>query len=336
MKRKVEMLVIVSCSAFLLGACQKNKETSHSTKIESSSSFVQKKMTDTSTTTKNSTKTNETTSQSSEHMEKTSSSPEESPIVVRDNTLWNEDKTNRLREFMGTFGGAMNQVYKEYTPENNVNYYGVEVPRRLLDDIPMMINEEKVISTWSANGIGGPEYHIVATYADVETATNNEFHCYVFAIHQGQPVVLIGQSEGYFEYRAVVFKETENQDLKNEFAMLVQEKAKQAVPKNALVIEPMKYDEVINLITQQNDIPFSSDLVGIVREGTYPFTKGGYCITGKDGSMTLRMYSGSRGFEEYTVTPQLDNKARVVWTTSTIEKGKRIGVGVAVDRVVER
>lgn len=288
-----------------------------------------------------------TQSQTKKHMNQTSQSTPNQTIASTSVTseakqadLWNEAKATKLQRFMVDWGNDMGQTYKEYTPDHSVNYYGIQLPERLINgDVPLLVDKQTVPVQWSETGNDGTGYQLVAVYADVETANGPDLHCYLFTIYNGQPVVLIGQHKGYYQYGTLDTKETENVTLKAGFAQIVDQQ-RQTTNKTKetkeISINKLTYEEAKSLVSKEI-MPFDDNPGHLVTETPdYPFTKGGHAIELMNGGMILRQLTGARGFEEYTLTPNADGTVRIVWETSTINQNQRVGVAVAKDVTVKR
>ena len=136
-----------------------------------------------------------------------------------DKAIWNEAKSEQLRQFMQTWQVGMNQVYTEFRPGSPGDYYGVSIPNDILNK--MAVNGQKVNAEWSAQGVTPGVYNIVATYADHGTGNGEDDHLYLFAIIDGAPVVLHTQKKNIEGQEVINFTPTENVDLRNNFAELV-------------------------------------------------------------------------------------------------------------------
>lgn len=146
------------------------------------------------------------------------------------NAMWTKEKERALSEFMVGWGESMGQTYQSYTMDNNVDFYGVQAPKDILDKkMQMAVNEQPVSVAWSEDGNGKADYNLVAVYSDAETQPYLEKHLYFFVFKEEQPYVMIteqnqGNSENYLH-----FKETASTDLTNGFVSIIKgEKA--AIP----------------------------------------------------------------------------------------------------------
>ncbi|NKC58470.1 DUF4767 domain-containing protein [Vagococcus fluvialis] len=145
---------------------------------------------------------------------------------VKDNetkeAIWTEAKAEELSAFMTSWGSTMDQSYKNYSPENNVNFYGMSLPEATLTGgWQVAINEQPVEMEWSETGTGGKAYQLVAVYSDAETQPNFGKHLYYFVLEQGKPKVLVTQQNQGNEMNYLYFNETENQALRDGFSNIV-------------------------------------------------------------------------------------------------------------------
>lgn len=176
-------------------------------------------------------KTSITTSETSSASSETSSTEmiETTESSTSEETMWNPQKAQQLREFMTSWGNSMEQQYNEYTQENNVNFYGLELPSAILrGDMRPKANDQFIEVSWSSDGESGSGYKIVAVYSDAETAQYLEKHCYLFTIFNGEPVILTTMQNQGNEENAIVFNETQNQELKEGFVNIVKGNSTQA------------------------------------------------------------------------------------------------------------
>ncbi len=137
-------------------------------------------------------------------------------------TQWNNSKATQLANFMSSWGPTMNQDYKSYTPDNNVNYYGVKYPDELSKD-STVVDGSPVSIEWSSNGEGNKSYEVVAVYSDAEqghTKTMAVNHLYLFTIHDGQPVALVTMQNQGAEDGKYHFSPTKNTDVSSNFTKI--------------------------------------------------------------------------------------------------------------------
>ncbi|MDA9470919.1 DUF4767 domain-containing protein [Enterococcus sp. 5H] len=214
----MKKIVLVSLAGLgiLLAGCQsgKNKETvalSTSETAVSSSSMSSSSSSQSSSTTQEKVKESTTTATSSQE-------------IVKEE-LWNSTKSQELNIFMAQWGQTMDQVYKEYSPGNNVNLYGLQLPDGILNNEngwQASIGEVPISVTWSENGQVSDGYALVAVYSDAESQPYLKQHVYFFTIQSdGTPAVLVTMQNQGNENNYLYFRETDNQELKNGFTELV-------------------------------------------------------------------------------------------------------------------
>lgn len=201
----VLLLVLTGCG----GKKSKAKVTEKSSETTGSTSLIK---TATSTTSKEKTAASTTAS--------VAKVPE-----VKKAAPWNDTKKAALNQFMGNWGASMGQTYKEYGKGNNVNYYGLDLPDKVLNnEIALVVDDQKVAASWSPDGVTGDGQKIVDVYCDADSVKKTDFpeiHLYLFTVFENKPHVLVGLESGYYERHAVNFKETENQELKNGFSEIM-------------------------------------------------------------------------------------------------------------------
>lgn len=135
------------------------------------------------------------------------------------NTLWNTKKDRQLAQFIAAWGPSMNQIYKEYTPDNNVNYYGVRYPNELVKNTTV-VDGTPVSIEYSKNGKGNKDYEVVAVYSDAENQETMNAHLYLFAIRNNQPVALVTMQNQGAEDGKYHFSETKNSDVSKNFSSI--------------------------------------------------------------------------------------------------------------------
>lgn len=147
-----------------------------------------------------------------------SNSSTEDKIV--DEMLWDADKDKKLNDFMNTWGQTMNQTYKQYSPNNNVDLYGLQLPDSVLNNNKWqaVIGNTPIVLNWSENGDEESGYSLVAVYSDSETQDYLSKHVYFFTINSGVPKVLITSQNQGNPNNYLYFKETENKELRDGFS----------------------------------------------------------------------------------------------------------------------
>jgi hypothetical protein len=173
-----------------------------------------------------------TTTTSARISQENSSSTVSSKAVVSQTTttregaasLWNAEKAQQLNSFMQTWGTTMGQIYKEYTPGNNVSLYGLPLPDGILNGTSgwqAVIDGTPIELYWSESGRGTSGYALVSVYSDAESQPYLVQHVYFFTLSNGQPTVLVTSQNQGNEQNYLYFKETENTALKAGFAEIV-------------------------------------------------------------------------------------------------------------------
>ncbi|EOL44539.1 DUF4767 domain-containing protein [Enterococcus caccae] len=192
----------------LLSACSNGNTTS------SNSSSVKDKKTVSETTKTSKTETSQSSTQ--KQTEKTKQTDDKK-------VSWTEKQASDLKQFMSSWGSTMGQAYKEYNKESSVNFYGLSIPSGLLEgQMHPKINNEFVEMSWLEANQKEDSYTILTVYSDIETTLSVGGHCYLFTVHKDRPVVLVTmQNQGNAE-NAIVFKETENQELKKGFNQIIE------------------------------------------------------------------------------------------------------------------
>lgn len=136
---------------------------------------------------------------------------------------WDANKSAQLAEFMANWGEDMGQTYQSFTPDSPGDMYGVAFPT---DVIPVLgVNEAQVLAKWSPTGDAtqAGDYAIVAAYNDAvhffETNPNapSGANFYLFAMLDGQPIVLNSQQNQGMPDGLIHFAPTENMELQAGF-----------------------------------------------------------------------------------------------------------------------
>ncbi len=173
------------------------------------------------------------TSQSEEKTSVTSTLESSTSPTVMDSTsqdsnsgtLWNSEKARKLNQFVIDWGKTMKQTYREYTPENNVNLYDLQLPKRVLDEDgwQAVVNENPIELAWSEDGqTSGDGYALVAVFSDADTQPEFGKHVYFFTIVSGEPKVLVTSQNQGNPNNYLYFKETDNKELREGFSELVE------------------------------------------------------------------------------------------------------------------
>lgn len=227
--KKIFISLSVCIGLLSLAGCSKNEtkttEKSSNEKIKVSETYSTEKqsVSDTSSTEETISSSNDSSgsetivSSSSEEINESV----ENPVSVP-NTIWDARKTGELQAFMKNWESVMGQSYNEYRPNNNVNYYGMQLPDDVLGASkrsPMAVNDTIVSAEWSDSGESASEYSIVSVYSDAQTTPNPSAgrHIYFFGFRGNQPVVLVSMQNQGMPDKALHFNLTENEALNSGF-----------------------------------------------------------------------------------------------------------------------
>lgn len=219
------MVLLFSITAFT--GCKSNESKAAHSSTEATSQVAQVRSTKESSS--NSTSTHSTSSSTSQTTSSTSpiSQTEESAAASEVSTAgtWNTTKSGELQGFISSWEQAMGQSYKEYTPGNNVNFYGLQLPDGVIggSEMPLSVNNQPVTAAWSVDGTSSAKYSVIAVYSDAENRGRMDNHVYFFAFHNQQPVVLVSMQNQGMNDHAFHLQETGNQELKNGYAAIVNE-----------------------------------------------------------------------------------------------------------------
>ncbi|WP_265460084.1 DUF4767 domain-containing protein [Enterococcus sp. HY326] len=198
-----------------------------------------------------------------------SNSSTEDKIV--DEMLWNADKDKKLNDFMNTWGQTMNQTYKQYSPNNNVDLYGLKLPDSVLNNNKWqaVIGNTPIVLNWSENGEEESGYSLVAVYSDAGAQGYLSKHVYFFTINSGVPKVLITSQNQGNPNNYLYFKETENKELRDGFSNIVN--------------SSVTFDDVKSNFTKDEQLSYF-----ISNYGQLPYK--GYLTTENDGNGTRITY----------------------------------------------
>ena len=140
------------------------------------------------------------------------------------NTLWNKEKSNKLYQYVKEWEKTLNQNYKEYTIDNKVNYYGLQLPgdTEKVGKSRLVLEGDKLINMkWSPEGNQKDVYNIVAVYSDIENVVGPASHLYYFTIFNGEPIVLVTEQNQGNDKKYLYFKRTANVYLQEGFEKIV-------------------------------------------------------------------------------------------------------------------
>lgn len=140
------------------------------------------------------------------------------------NTLWNKEKSNKLYQYVKEWEKTLNQNYKEYTIDNKVNYYGLQLPgdTEKVGQARLVLEGDKLVSMkWSPEGNQKDVYNVVAVYSDIENVVGPASHLYYFTILNGEPIVLVTEQNQGNDKKYLYFKRTANVYLQEGFEKIV-------------------------------------------------------------------------------------------------------------------
>lgn len=235
---------------FIIVGCNKNSSTNQSNnlndhKLESSSTLMDKN--------------------------KDSSTRESEDLKEIRQSLWSSSKDNELKSFMDAWGQTMNQAYKHYSPNNNVDLYGLQLPDSVLNNNKWqaVIGNTPIVLNWSESGEEESGYSLVAVYSDAETQDHLSKHVYFFTINSGVPKVLITSQNQGNPNNYLYFKETDNKELRDGFSNIVN--------------SSVAFDDVKSNFTQDEQLSYF-----ISNYDQLPYK--GYLTTENDGNGTRITY----------------------------------------------
>ena len=136
------------------------------------------------------------------------------------NALWNKEKSNKLYQYVKEWEKTLNQNYKEYTIDNKVNYYGLQLPgdTEKVGQARLVLEGDKLVSMkWSPEGNQKDVYNVVAVYSDIENVIGPASHLYYFTILNGEPIVLVTEQNQGNDKKYLYFKRTANVYLQEGF-----------------------------------------------------------------------------------------------------------------------
>lgn len=136
------------------------------------------------------------------------------------NSKWNGTKQAELGNLMTQWSASMGQDYSKVGFSEYVGNMGCSVSDFQNGSATLYVSGQPVTVTLG-NQEAGSSYHIVGAYDGM--TNNGDDTTYLFAIHNGQGVVLVSQNSDYIESNTVdsYFTPTKNQNLSSRFANLV-------------------------------------------------------------------------------------------------------------------
>ncbi|MFL0440933.1 DUF4767 domain-containing protein [Enterococcus pernyi] len=244
MKKVLVLLALLP--TILMASCQNKKE------LPSSSTFSE-------------------TSNSLSSVKESSVSNSSTEDKIVDEMLWNADKDKKLNDFMNTWGQTMNQTYKQYSLNNNVDLYGLQLPDSVLNTNKWqaVIGNTPIVLNWSESGEEESGYSLVAVYSDAEAQDRLSKHVYFFTINSGVPKVLITSQNQGNPNNYLYFKETDNKELRDGFSNIVN--------------SSVAFDDVKSNFTKDEQLSYF-----ISNYGQLPYK--GYLTTENDGNGTRITY----------------------------------------------
>lgn len=139
-------------------------------------------------------------------------------------SYWNKNKGEKLYQFVKGWEKSLNQNYKEYTLDNKVNYYGLNLPGETekVGKSRLVLEGDKLINMrWSPEGRYKDVYNVVAVYSDIENVLIPIARLYYFVIFNGEPIVLVTQQNQGNDKNYLYFKKTANIYLQEGFEKIV-------------------------------------------------------------------------------------------------------------------
>lgn len=179
--------------------------------------------------------------------------------LMAEEELWNKDKDKELEIFMKKWGKEMNQKYKKYTADSNIDYYGIKLPNAIMGDskeFEPTIGEIPITLKWSSTGKLEAGYSLLAVYSDAETNVEMNKRVYLFTLKSGIPKVLVTQSTQTGPEKELVFHETVNKNLKDGYSNIIDSKADYEKEKYSFT----KGERIDFLISEYDDIPNNGEI----------------------------------------------------------------------------
>lgn len=100
-------------------------------------------------------KSEETSFSNSSASDTTATKPDSSSQDSNSVALWNSEKARELNQFVIEWGKTMKQTYREYTPDQNVDLYGLQLPQTVLSgegEWQAVIDKIPIQLEWSEDG----------------------------------------------------------------------------------------------------------------------------------------------------------------------------------------
>lgn len=143
--------------------------------------------------------------------------------------LWNSSKSAELSSFMSGWQKSMKQSYVSYEPGGaQYDQYRVTFPANLDgSQMPLVVGgqgDPVVSMEWSNDGTGKADYQVVAVYGRQKPSDATglwDETVYLFAIHNGSPVVLYTQQNQGGGDNGLHFNPTDNTALESGFDKII-------------------------------------------------------------------------------------------------------------------
>ena len=138
--------------------------------------------------------------------------------------LWSAEQAEELSKYMVLWGHQMNQTYDEYNQKESVDFYGINIPRVILDGTwKMAVDNHPVDIEWSTSGIGEATYQLLAVYSDADYQPNFNKHVHFFVLVNNEPKVYVIQQNQDNDKNYLYVNETQNTDLSQAFYRIVKQ-----------------------------------------------------------------------------------------------------------------
>lgn len=251
------------------------------------------------------TKQQATTHQSSKKDEQATQNQQADP-------LWSKTKAQRLVYFMRRWQIPMDQIYQQYQPGKDVDFYSLKMPSEL-EDFKINLDQQKYQAAWSEDGSGQADYNVVAIYSDIEAIEYRPgAYMYWFAFKQGQPVVLVtAQTNGDVTTNGISFAVTANEKLTQGFKQIVAGKTP-VTKAQADEPTPIKFEEAVLLVKKSKITTDNFQFKDIVKDESKTTANGGYL---------LKVHDGAKGENVFTLTPQANGQVGISAVYGTLDGG---------------
>lgn len=129
---------------------------------------------------------------------------------VAESSAWSQNQAQSLAQGISSWGRVMGQQYEEYTPDHQVDFYGVKAPEQEMEiNLDGQVQTARYLSEDTKDGL-----IILAAYSDIKDTQNpsDERHLYFFVSDNGTPRILITMA-GADDKGHLSFHDTQNADL---------------------------------------------------------------------------------------------------------------------------